>query len=129
MANLYERIKQTVLKMQPSLFYERTKEGIARPVPQEEAPAAIEREIGGYLDKAEIIHMIRTAGRQGVLLHMRYNNVWRHVEPYSFRSGKQGILVYGHCLIHNDTHSFYLHKIQGLQLTETPFAPRWTIEL
>ncbi len=98
-------------------------------IPEEMPPASIEREVGGYLDKAGMTHMIRMAAKQKTLLYMRYNNTWRHVEPYSFRPGKGGLLFYGHCLIHNDTHSFYIHKIQGLQLTEIPFSPRWFIEL
>ncbi|MCK5611405.1 hypothetical protein KAR91_56565 [Candidatus Pacearchaeota archaeon] len=82
-----------------------------------------------YLDEAEMMHIIRQSAQRRTLLWMLYNNQWRHVEPYSFRDGKQGLLLYGHCLIHNDTHSFYVHRIQELQLTDVPFNPRWYIEI
>lgn len=126
--DLYERIKRAVLQVKPTLYYERVRDEAPQPVPVEEAPEAIEREAAGYLDKAGMTHMIRKAAQQTLLLNIRYNNQWRYVEPYSFRDGKQGILLYGHCLMHNRIHSFYLHRIQGLKMTDMIFSPRWTIE-
>lgn len=83
-----------------------------------------------------IKYRIRYAGSNNTLLLMRYNNTWRHVEPYSYRwrgkadgSGKRKLLFFGFCRAHNEIHGFRLDKIQGLLTTDETFAPRWPIEL
>ena len=131
MGRLFERIKETIQKLTPS----RAVPEIPAPVPGDEEvkdlyePVDIEREVSGYLDQAAIVNLLRDSAQKRVLVHMRYNNQWRHVEGYSFRPGKHGLFYFGHCLIHNDTHSFYVHRVQGLQQTQIPYSPRWTIEL
>lgn len=83
------------------------------------------------LDEPTIKYRIRYAARNGVLLYMKYNGQWRHVEPYSYRySGKgRALRFYGHCRIHDVIHSFNLKKIEGLVVTDIPYSSRWLVEL
>lgn len=132
MGNLFDRIKDTVQKLKPQRLPDFKEEpGVPGEAPPGEAvePAPPPTEPMEYLAEAGMVSTIRKAAQNRYLLYMLYNNTWRHVEPYSFRGGKQGQLLYGHCLIHNDTHSFYVHKIQDLQLTDIPFSPRWMVEI
>ena len=111
------------------------------------------------LDEATIRYRIQYAGQNHLLLLMRYNNQWRHVEPYSYRTHgqpdkgavtrrrqqierartdpsvviepmpKKTILFYGFCRVHDEIHAFDPKKIQGLIVTEQVFQPRWPIEV
>jgi hypothetical protein len=89
------------------------------------------------LDDATIRFRIHYAGMNHLLLLMRYNNQWRHVEPYSYRArgkpsapgGKPVLLFYGYCRIHDEIHAFRPDKIQGLIVTDQVFQPRWPIEV
>jgi predicted DNA-binding transcriptional regulator YafY len=126
MARLFERIKQALRNILPKLPVFREEPGVPGE-PEEELAEPVRR--ATYLQEAEIMHIIKQSAQRRTLLWMLYNNQWRHVEPYSFRDGKQGLLLYGHCLIHNDTHSFYVHRIQELQLTDIPYNPRWYVEI
>ena len=82
------------------------------------------------LDQSTIKYRIRFAGKNNVLLFMRYNGQDRHVEPYSFRmNGKNKKLrFFGLCRVHDAIHSFNPDKIQGLIVTNIPFNPRWPVE-
>ena len=138
MSTLFSRIRETVQKLKPT---------IQQPVP-EVAPAppgtepitfesvveeftypGLTREDFDYISFAEMAATIRKGGLNRLLLYMLYKNKWRHIEPYSFRRGKEGILFFGFDIQANDTRSFYLHRIEQMKLTEIPFAPRWLIEL
>ena len=83
------------------------------------------------LDDATIRYRIRYAGKNNLLLLMTYNGQTRHVEPYSYRARAKGggLLFYGYCRIHDKIHAFKPSKIQGLVVTQEPFAPRWPVEL
>lgn len=91
------------------------------------------------LDLPTIRGRIGQAGRLGVLLLMKYNGVWRHVEPYSFRiktsESKKGAaprkteFFYGYCRLHDEIHSFRMEKIEGLYITDEKFTPRWVVEV
>lgn len=83
------------------------------------------------LDLPTIKYRIRYAARNGVLLYMKYNGTWRHVEPYSYRYRGRGkaLRFYGYCRIHDSIHSFDLSKIQGLTVTDIPYHSRWEVEL
>lgn len=80
---------------------------------------------------SEVQARFQEAGRKRVLILMLYNNMWRHVEPYSFRNkgkGPGGILMFGWCRLHNEIHSFRPDRVQGMVLTDERFSPRWTVE-
>lgn len=82
------------------------------------------------LDLPTIKYRIEYAGQNRVLLFMRYNNQWRHVEPMSYRLSKKTkkLLFYGWCRIHDETHAFKLEKIQGLIVTDQVFTPHFEPE-
>ena len=130
-SSLFDRIKNTVESLRPKL----TKPPAAQAPPEtpffvpEPTPSTPEEQADlrrrmGYASRANITHIIRDAGRKRHLLYMQYNGTWRHVEPYSFRQGKNGVLFYGFCLIHNETHSFLIHNIQEVVETDIPYAAR-----
>jgi predicted DNA-binding transcriptional regulator YafY len=126
MGNLFERIKQTIQKIKPTL---------ATPLQPIQEPAVVEEEAApiakqqAYINQASITHIIRQAARHRLLVQVYYNNMWRYVEPYSFRQGKSGSLFYGHDLMRNGTRSYSLNKILEVKPTTIPFNPRWFIEI
>jgi hypothetical protein len=85
----------------------------------------------GKPDLATANLMVRQAGKQAVLLAVKYNGQWRHMEPYSFRRRSAGgePLFYAFCRLHDEIHSIYLSRVEGLMVTDIPFSPRWPIEL
>jgi predicted DNA-binding transcriptional regulator YafY len=126
MGTLFSRIKETIQKLKPTL---------ATPLQPIQEPAVIEEEAPepaipqAYINQAGIMHIIRQSARHRLLVQVYYNNVWRYVEPYSFRAGKSGSLFYGHDLIRNGTRSYALGKIAEVKPTTIPFNPRWFIEI
>lgn len=128
MGNLFDRIKNVIKKLTPYLpFYKK------EPLPEEETTDVeeLQKQVdrADYLDDAKMVHLIRKAARNVILVKLLYANVWRLVEPYSFRQGTYGLLFYGHDMTRNGTRSYYIHRIQQLELTNIPFNPRWVIEL
>lgn len=123
-SNLYSRLKNTIQKMKPQLSPIKDEGVIEESIETKQQLKSAE-----YIEKASTMHIIRKCAKDRVLIYLSYDNVWRYVEPYSFRQGKQGMLFFGHDLYRNDTRSYYMHKIQQLQETTIPFAPRWLIEL
>jgi len=127
MGNLFDRIKDTITKFKPQLS---TIPEIS-PAVEEQAPALEQAPIKrvSYITEASIMHVIRESAQHRLLVQVLYNNVWRYVEPYSFRNGKQGALFYGHDLVRNGTRSYYINKIQEAQPTDIPYNPRWFVEI
>lgn len=83
-------------------------------------------------DINSIMYRLRKGARERTLLWMKYNNTWRHVEPYSFRyRAKDGgsPLFYGYCELHDEIHSFRLDRVQDIHNTDRPFSPRWKVEI
>lgn len=82
------------------------------------------------ISQQEVLLRFQQGGRGRVLLLMLYNNMWRHVEPYSFRFRSKGAqpLMFGYCRVHREIHSFRPDRVQGLALTDEGYAPRWTVE-
>jgi len=111
---LYDRIKQTVQK-----YFGREE---PEPSPKDEQPAS---------DINEIMYRIRRAGRTKTRLWFKYNNTFRHVEPYSFRYRSAGMqpLFYGYCELHDEIHSFRIDRIQDVYNTDRPYEPRWPVEI
>ena len=73
--------------------------------------------------------MIAEAARAKTLLFMKYNSDWRYTEPYSYRFRGDGRLFYAFCYKDQRINSFRLEKIEDLQLTDMPYAPRWPVEI
>lgn len=136
---LYERILETVRKLSPPRD---TVQHLTPPVNEPGAPGDIQTELHkpvsprpgepqemAWLSQADTVSTIRRAAKRRILLNMEYNGVTRYVEAYSFRPGKHGVLFYGYCLTHNEIHSFYIHRIGKVEVTDIPFSPRWAVEL
>lgn len=87
--------------------------------------------IGPASDAPTLMYRIRYAARTRTLLWMKYNNTWRHVEPYSFRYRSRGMqpLFYGFCQLHSTIEAYRIDRIQDLHITDRPFTPRWAIEV
>jgi len=106
--------------------------GGSRPAPTDVGappPAGPPPQMTG-LSQQEILLRFQEGGRGRVLVLMLYNNVWRHVEPYSFRFRAKGPnpLMYGWCRVHNEIHSFRVDRVQGIGLTDERYAPRFPVE-
>lgn len=155
--NLLSRIKEQSLKS----LKQRIKEEIAPITPDEEPPEAEEVPQGlsdrirsvvkdklsnlpgiqermldptkENIDLPTIKYRLAYAGRNRLLVLMRYNGQNRHVEPYSWRlRGKQKRLYFfGFCRIHDKIHMFKPEKIQGCIVTDELYRPRnnWRVEL
>jgi len=110
---LWSRIKQRVKSLFPSAG--------------EEKPTPVK--ITG-LSMSEILQRFQQGGRGRLLVLMKYNGVWRHVEPYSFRQWSLGPqpLMYGFCRLHNTIEAYRPDRVQGLALTDEPYTPRWLVE-
>jgi predicted DNA-binding transcriptional regulator YafY len=89
------------------------------PTPVVQSPISIDDKMG----------MIAEAARTKTLLFMKYNGDWRYTEPYSYRFRGEGRLFYAFCFKDQRINSFKLEKIEDLQLTEMPYAPRWPVEI
>jgi len=126
---LYDRIKDTINKLKPTLAVQPALRPIKEPIDIEEPEVPEPIRKASYINEASIVYAIRQAARHRLLVQVYYNLVWRYVEPYSMRMGKYGTLFYGHDLTRNNTRSFYIHKIVELKGTDIPFNPRWFIEI
>jgi len=79
----------------------------------------------------QIMYRIRKGARERTKLWVKYNNTWRHLEPYSFRYRSKGMqpLFYAWCELHDEIHSFRIDRIQDIHNTDRPFAPRHDVEI
>lgn len=86
---------------------------------------------GPGTDAPVIMYRIRYAARSRTMLHMKYNNDFRYVEPYSFRYRSRGMqpLFYGYCHLHDTIEAYRIDRIQDVQTTDRPYNPRWTVEI
>jgi hypothetical protein len=78
---------------------------------------------------------IITAGRALQLLRMRYHNVDRVIEPYSFRykvrmsDGRGFEYFFGYDRTRDQTiKSFFVHEIQSVSILPETFSPRFLVE-
>ena len=90
--------------------------------------------------KSGIREAIIEAGKARKLLRMRYKNLERDIEPYSFRfkwiKPKRGQVFgygteyfYGFDRSKDQTiKSFFLHRIQSVSILPNEYVPRWYIE-
>lgn len=76
------------------------------------------------------IEVIRFAGANRLLVELVYQGSTRRIEPYSLRRTQDGNIVLHAIRADNDEHrSYRLDRIQGAQITNQSFAPRYEIEL
>lgn len=84
------------------------------------------------LDVPTVKARFAEAGRLGVMVLMNYNNVWRLVEPYSFRvknkNGKTSEWLFGFCRLHETIEMYRPEKVQGINITDQKYSSRWTVE-
>jgi hypothetical protein len=88
------------------------------------------------LDASTLRYRIRYAARNNLLMLIRYKDdgFWRYIEPYSFRQGKEGPLLYAYDLNRQggkaqSIKAFYPNKMHGLAVTNETFIPRWEVEI
>jgi hypothetical protein len=126
---LKDRFKRELTERVVSPVRERVERGLGVEPPEEEPPPTPHRP---PTTNAEKMFRIQQAGQQGVLLWMRYNGQYRNVEPYSYRYRDADYpsepLFFGWCFKDKKIEAFKIRKIQDIQVTDTPFAPRWTVE-
>lgn len=110
---------------------ERIKQRVRQELGQDEEREIPQELQGPGTDAPTIMYRIRHAARTNTLLWMRYNNTWRHVEPYSFRYRSRGMqpLFYGYCHLHDTIEAYRIDRIQDVHTTDRPFSPRWSVEI
>lgn len=93
--------------------------------PEWVAPATISRWPGGAP-----LEQIRFAGANHLLVELEYQGSRRLIEPYALRRSKAGkFLVYAIKAESGEVRAYRVDRIEGVRVTETPFAPRYAIEL
>jgi predicted DNA-binding transcriptional regulator YafY len=152
----FKRLKQRVERelgledstSTPTTFEDRLREKVRKflrldepsAAPSSEPPAAPPPYYGKPRSLEEIKARLQAAGsrRPPVLVRMYYraedapSASWRDVEPYSYRyrakEDPHVPLLYGYCHKDQQLEAFKLQRIEDLQVTNTPFQPRWRVE-
>lgn len=89
------------------------------------APPTITRWPGGAP-----LEQIRFAGANHLLVELRYHDSTRMIEPYALRRSRPGnLLIYAIKVETGEVRAYRVDRIQGVRVTNTPFAPRYAIEL
>ena len=64
------------------------------------------------------------------MVDLRYGGSTRLIEPYSLRRSRAGnLLVYALKHETGEVRAYRVDQIQGVRITDTPFTPRYAIEL
>lgn len=76
------------------------------------------------------LEIIRFAGANRLCVDLTYDGSRRLIEPYSLRRTKDGNVIL-HAVRHQEgqPRSYRIDRIQGAKATDTPFVPRYVIEL
>ncbi len=76
------------------------------------------------------LETIRFAAANRLCVNLSYKGSWRLIEPYSLRRTKKGNLLL-YAVKHNtaEVRSYRVDRINGVQVTETPFTPKYAIEM
>jgi predicted nucleotidyltransferase component of viral defense system len=76
------------------------------------------------------LERIRFAAANRLCVNLRYKDEYRVVEPYSLRRTQEGnILLYALRHETKEWRSYRVDRIQGVEITQTPFIPQHAIEL
>jgi len=85
------------------------------------------RQFTGFANPLEVI---RFAGANRLCISLGYKGTKRLVEPYALRTTKEGNLLLHTVRTDNREHRAYrVDKIEGAELTQRPFVPKYAIEL
>lgn len=73
---------------------------------------------------------IRFAAANRLVIRLTYDGSARDIEPYSFARSKDGALLL-QAIRHDsgEVRSYRTDRIQGVQITESTFAPRYSVEI
>lgn len=89
------------------------------------APATITTWPGGAP-----LEQIRFAGANHLLVELRYQGSTRLIEPYALRQSRAGnLLVYAIKPETGEVRAYRVDRIEGVRVTNTPYIPRYAIEL
>ena len=76
------------------------------------------------------LEVIRFAASNRLCVDLRYRGLTRRVEPYSLRRTKDSnIILHAHDRDKNDHRSYRVNHIEGANVTDESFNPRFAIEL
>jgi hypothetical protein len=76
------------------------------------------------------LERIRFAAANRLCVNLHYQNKYRLIEPYSLRRTKEGnILLYALRHETNEWRAYRVDRIQGVEITQTPFVPKHAVEL
>lgn len=76
------------------------------------------------------LHLIRFAAANHLCVNLRYQGSSRLIEPYALRVTKKGdLLLYAVKHTTQEDRSYRVDHIGGAQITNTPFTPKYKIEL
>jgi predicted nucleotidyltransferase component of viral defense system len=76
------------------------------------------------------LEIIRFAGANRLCVDLTYGGTHRLIEPYSLRQTRDGdLLLYAVKHSTGENRSYRIDRIQGAEVTKTPFTPRYVVEL
>lgn len=76
------------------------------------------------------LERIRFAAANRLCVNLRYNDQYRVIEPYSLRRTQAGnILLYALRHETKEWRAYRVDRIQGAEITQTPFIPQHAVEL
>jgi len=76
------------------------------------------------------LEKIRFAAANRLCVNLYYKGTHRLIEPYSVRRSKAGdLLLFAIKHNTNEPRSYRVDRIQGAEITNTAFIPKYTIEL
>ena len=76
------------------------------------------------------LEKIRFAAANRLCINLHYQNKHRLIEPYSLRRTQKGnILLYALRHDTNEWRAYRVDRIQGAEITQTPFVPKHAVEL
>lgn len=129
--NLFDRIRERTRQELTQRVVDPAKERIKDYLGFDPEPNRKREEHVPATDRVTKEWRIEEAARARKLLHMKYNGIWRHVMPMSFRRGKTEKLLYAYCEKDNwDIEAFKISKIEDCEVTDKnwPFTPEYTVE-
>ena len=87
-------------------------------------PGRISRTSSGAIQK------IQFAAANRVCIRLRYSGELRLVEPYSFRTSREGAkLLYGFHREDNEMKCFRIDRFESVEITKNAFTPRYRVEI
>lgn len=76
------------------------------------------------------LESIRFAAANRLCVNLHYQNSWRLIEPYSLRRSKEGnLLLYAVKHESSEARSYRVDRIQCVEVSTTPFFPKFLVEL